>query len=244
MDIPDIPICEDDLWGRFYRDYYEKETPNYYIRRDDGCLDESSIGSYFRTELSELESQSLGHVKGHVLDVGCGVGASILWLQDRGVKVTGVDISPGAVEVARKRGARDARVMSLWDLPRIEERFDTVIFVGNNMGLAGSLEKTGEMLDMLRGVTSDGAVLVGGSTDPTATDDPSNLAYHKWNTERGRYVGQVKIRAEYAGYTEPWFDILLFEPHVLKSLCRDHGWEPREIIDRSGRYFLIADKIR
>ena len=242
MGIPDLPIYDGDLWGRFYLDYYEKGTPSYYLRRDDGSLEELSIADYFRSELTDLESRALEHVKKHVLDVGCGVGAAILPLQERGIRVTGIDISPGAIEIARKRGAEDARVMSLWDLPQVAERFDTVIFVGNNTGLAGTLEKTGEMLDILRGVTNEGAVLIGNSVDPTATDEPSHLAYHKWNAERGRYVGQVTIRTEYEGFTEPWFDILLFEPEVLKSICEDHGWEPRKIIDNAGRYFLIADK--
>ena len=242
MDIPDLPIYDGDLWGRFYLDYFEKGTPSYYLRRDDGCLQEISIADYFRSELNDLESRAMERVRGHVLDVGCGVGAGILWLQRQGIAVTGIDISPGAIEVAGKRGAKDARTMSLWDLANVEERFDTVTFMGNNMAIAGSLERTGEMLDILRGVTNEGAVLIGNSVDPTATDEPSHLAYHKWNAERGRYVGQVTIRTEYAGFTEPWFDIVLFEPEVLKSICKDHGWEPREVIDSGGRYFLIADK--
>ena len=242
MAIPDMPIDENDLWGRFYLDYYEKGTATYLIHRDDGSVDELDAASYFRTEISGPEAEALSNAKGHVLDVGCGVGASILWLQERGVRVTGIDISPGAVEVARKRGAKDARAMSVWDLPQIGEKFDTVIFIGNNMGLAGSLEKTGEMLEMLRGITNDGAVLIGHSLDPTATDDPSHLAYHKRNIAAGRYLGQIRIRGEYDGYAEPWFNIVFFEPDVLKSLCKDHGWEPREIIGRD-RYFLIADKV-
>lgn len=230
MDIPDLPMYDGDLWGRFYLDHFEKGATSYSTRRDDGCLQELRIADYYRTELPEGEVRALQHVKGHVLDVGCGVGASILWLQKQGIRVTGIDISPGAVEVARRRGARDARVMSVWDLPQIEERFDTVIFIGNNTGLVVSLEKTGEMFDMLRDVTNEGAVLVCHSVDPTATDDPSHLEYHKWNKERGRYIGQ-------------WFDIVLFEPDVLKSICREHGWESREVIDSGQRYFLIADKV-
>ena len=241
MEIPDLPIYDGDLWGRFYRDCYEKGEAIYHIRRDDGYLDELNASGYFRTELSELESQALSNAKGHVLDVGCGVGASILWLQKQGIQVTGIDISPGAVEIARERGAKDARVMSLWDLPQIGEKFDTVIFVGNNTGLAGSLEKTGEMLDMLRDITNDDAVLICHSINPTATDNPAHLAYHKWNIERGRYKGQATIRTEYDGYTEPWFGLVLFEPDVFKSLCENHGWHPREMIGDNG-YFLIADK--
>ncbi len=241
MEIPELPI-HDDLWGKFYRDHYENDATTYYIRRDDGFLDKCGIGGYFRT-LRGREAEALEDAKGHVLDVGCEVGAGILWLQEKGLRVIGVDLSPGAVGIARKRGAQDARAMSLWDVPQMKERFDTVILMGNNTGLAGSLEKTGEMLEMLRGITNDGAVLIGDTINPVETSDPGNLAYHKWNTERGRYIGQVSIRTEYGGFTEPWFDIVLFEPDVLKKLCQAHGWKPRETITQGPGYFLIADKV-
>ena len=40
---------------------------------------------------------------GPVLDVGCGAGSSALWLSRRGFRVTGIDLAPVAVEVARRR---------------------------------------------------------------------------------------------------------------------------------------------
>jgi len=46
---------------------------------------------------------------GRALDVGCGTGASSVWLAEQGFEVTGVDAAPLAVERAKER-AREAGV--------------------------------------------------------------------------------------------------------------------------------------
>jgi hypothetical protein len=60
----------------------------------------------------------------------------LLYLQERGLEVTGIDHSPLTVEVARERGAADVRLMSLAELDFPQSSFDTALFFGNNLGLA------------------------------------------------------------------------------------------------------------
>jgi len=48
----------------------------------------------------------IGDLRGtHILDVGCGIGDLYLWLCKQGISVsyTGIDITPGMIEVARER---------------------------------------------------------------------------------------------------------------------------------------------
>ncbi|MCK4414566.1 MAG: class I SAM-dependent methyltransferase [Candidatus Eisenbacteria sp.] len=45
----------------------------------------------------------MSRVRGRILDVGCGAGRSMLYLQQKGRAVTGIDISPLAIEVCRRR---------------------------------------------------------------------------------------------------------------------------------------------
>jgi len=85
-----------DLWGEACLDYWRTGGGDYDIRRDDGYVDTDALRTYFRKELNEGELKALAHVRGRVLDVGCGPGQHLLWLQERGFQVTGIDISPGA----------------------------------------------------------------------------------------------------------------------------------------------------
>ncbi|WP_394616611.1 class I SAM-dependent methyltransferase [Lentzea sp. JNUCC 0626] len=48
--------------------------------------------------------EAAGRFRGRVLDAGCGTGDNALFLAAQGYQVTGVDIAPTAVEIARGRG--------------------------------------------------------------------------------------------------------------------------------------------
>ncbi|MDX8047903.1 class I SAM-dependent methyltransferase [Lentzea sp. BCCO 10_0798] len=48
--------------------------------------------------------EAAGRFRGHVLDAGCGTGDNALFLASQGHQVTGVDIAPTAIEIARSRG--------------------------------------------------------------------------------------------------------------------------------------------
>jgi SAM-dependent methyltransferase len=62
-----------------------------------------------------------------VLDVGCGVGAFLRLVADRGARAFGIDASPALAEVARERvpGA-ELRVGDMEALPSDDDTFDLV----------------------------------------------------------------------------------------------------------------------
>lgn len=68
----------------------------------------------------------------HVLDAGCGVGGTSLWLAQRGVSVTGINISKRQLEIARRR-TRDLDVELLerdfTDTKLPDASFDAIIFL-------------------------------------------------------------------------------------------------------------------
>lgn len=45
------------------------------------------------------------HIRGRVLDIGCGTGDLALWLAEQGCTVTGVDFLPKPLEMARRKAA-------------------------------------------------------------------------------------------------------------------------------------------
>jgi SAM-dependent methyltransferase len=92
-----------------------------------------------------------------VLDVGCGAGRVALHFQERGHEVVGIDLSPLAVEVSRRRGVRDARELPVTRVGRALGLFDTFIMFGNNFGLMGSRRRTPWLLRRFRSIANEGA---------------------------------------------------------------------------------------
>jgi 2-polyprenyl-3-methyl-5-hydroxy-6-metoxy-1,4-benzoquinol methylase len=72
-------------------------------------IDPLALQRYSRPALrrrfnKEYRFKTLGSVKGKtLLDVGCGDGQNSVLLARMGARVTGIDVSPGAIEVARRR---------------------------------------------------------------------------------------------------------------------------------------------
>lgn len=69
----------------------------------------------------------------HVLDLGCGIGGASRFLAERGCRVTGVDLTPEFIEVAREltrrcglAGRIEFRVANALDLPFPDASFDHV----------------------------------------------------------------------------------------------------------------------
>lgn len=90
--------------------------------------------------------QAVRYAKGRVLDIGCGAGRHALYLQAKGLNVLGIDTSPLAVAVCRRRGLKDVRLMSVDQVSPALGTFGTVLMLGNNFGLFANPEKARRLL--------------------------------------------------------------------------------------------------
>lgn len=95
-----------------------------------------------------------------LLDVGCGTGAHALGLVDQGFEVTGLDIEPAFVEIARSK-CPDARFvtgdMRHFDL---ESEFDAVVCLFSAIGYALTLEGLADTLRAIADHLAPGGVVV------------------------------------------------------------------------------------
>ena len=112
-------------------------------------------------------------VGGRVLDVGCGAGRHLLYLQRRRHDVLGIDVSPGALEVCRRRGASSVELLSVTQIGARLGAFDTVLMLCGNFGLFGTERRARRLLRRLVDMTTPQARLVVNTSDPTRTTNPS-----------------------------------------------------------------------
>jgi SAM-dependent methyltransferase len=221
-----------DAFGQMLLDGADTEI----IERDDGFLDTAKF-LYFApvTQWPAVERRALRWVRGRVLDAGLGAGRVALELQRRGRSVVGIDISPGAAEVARERGVRDVRLLAFEEVDDSIGQFDTIVMLGNNFGLFGSPSKARRLLRRLRPLADR---IVAASIDPHATEDPAHLAYQERNRRRGRMAGQLRLRVRYRDLIGPWFDYLLVSPDEMASILEGTQWRITRLLQSSTAYYV------
>lgn len=238
-----------DAYGEMLRFQLETGDPvTEIVEREDRFIAPGSTpGLYFLEpkKWPREERNALKRAKGRVLDIGCGAGRHSLYLQDLGLDVTAIDNSPGAIKVCKERGVRQALVRPISEVSRFKDAsFDTIIMMGNNFGLLGSLSKGKKILKEFYRITSPDAVIIAATRDPYKTNRRLHLDYHRFNRSRGRMSGQIRMRIRFAASTGPWFDYLLVSPDEMKMVIDRTGWQIREFVigDESG-YFAIMKKL-
>jgi SAM-dependent methyltransferase len=234
-----------DLFGKVMMDAVKGLPAEHRNERDDGYVDKVSFGHQYVAdyeEWHEAEKLAIDYVRGRVLDIGCGAGRVALYLQEHGLDVVGIDVSPGAVEASKIRGVEQVELMNAETLEFPEDTFDTVILFGNNFGILGQVPKVVAMLRRLHLVTTSDAVILAGSIDPTQTEKPQHLAYHEKNRNEGKPSGLVKLRLNYKEEVSDWWELLLAERSLMSDIADQAGWRVDEFLGPPEYYVGVMRK--
>lgn len=237
-----------DAFGHEVMDHLNGRPSFEIIERDDGTVMPSGGPQmYFAPfRLWDVHARrAIRFVQGRVLDVGSGAGRHALHLQERGHEVVCIDNSPLALEVCRRRGVRETRELSVYQVSRSLGIFDTVIMMGGNLALLADTKRGKRLLERFDRITGPKARIIGETRDPYATDDPTHLAYHRLNARRGRMPGQVRLRVRYREFIGPWFDYMLVSQDELRGLLEGTNWTLSQTIDSdSPAYAAVIEKKR
>jgi SAM-dependent methyltransferase len=248
MSQPAEPLTdEEDAFGRLLLDYLAGRADEPFLERDDGHTGPALPAEWFfaeRAQWPEAEQASFGFVRGRVLDIGAGAGRHSLEAQEQGLNVVAIDVSPGAVEVCRRRGVSDARLLPLAAVGEGLGVFDTVLMMCGNFGLVGSAEKAAAILRRLHAITTPNGRIVLDSVDPYVDNDSTDIAYQARNQARGRMPGQVTIRIRYGNRVTPWFDLLNVSAAELECLIIGTDWRLARVIEGAPPdYYALLEKV-
>ena len=199
-----------------------------------------AVAEFFTTPDEWLwwEREVLADVAGPVLDLGCGAGRHSLHLQSRGLAVTAVDHSPGAVEVCRSRGVSDVRLADLVDPPD-DKAWGTVLLLCGNLGLAGGWDSTRRLLSRLAQICAPDARVVADTVDPTVTDDPDRLADLERRRKLGEPIAVYRLRLRYRDLVTPWWDLLTVPRADMARLVQGTGWSIERHLEDGADHVVV-----
>lgn len=227
-----------DAYGSGFLDFMNGNLEaSFTVHSDTVETDHIPVSYFFRgwDELPEIEKVALNLAKGEVLDVGAGVGTHTMILQERGMNVTAIDTSKGAVEVMKLRGVEQAICQDFYTL--VGQTYDTILLLMNGLGIVGKLDNLDNFLNHLKTVLAPGgSVLV----------DSSDLIY-LYEDEEGSYLidlnagyyGEIEYRIDYKDIKGSPFDWIFVDPHTFEEAAKRAGFT-FEILHEGENFHYLA----
>lgn len=227
-----------DPMGAAIRDYQNKgKASRLRVLSSMFDEDEMPVAHLFRTfnQMPRLEQKALSMAKGRVLDIGAGAGCHALALQERGLEVKAIDISPLSCEVMKERGVKDAECVNLFD-PQLQGKYDTLLLLMNGTGIAGKLNRLPMLLNRLKELLAEGGQIL---------IDSSDLKYIYENEDgsmdidlNAPYYGEVDYQMQYKNVKGEPFDWLYTDPMLLASISKQCGLNCEIVVEGENYDFL------
>lgn len=228
-----------DPMGAAIRDYQNKgKASRLRVLSSMFDEDEMPVAHLFRTfnQMPRLEQKALSMAKGRVLDIGAGAGCHALALQERGLEVKAIDISPLSCEVMSERGVKDVECVNLFN-QQLQGKYDTLLLLMNGTGIAGKLNRLSMLLNRLKELLAEGGQIL---------IDSSDLKYIYENEDgsmdidlNAPYYGEVDYQMQYKNVKGEPFDWLYTDPALLASISKQCGLQC-EIVAEGEHYDYLA----
>lgn len=187
-------------------------------------------------DMPVLEQEALKRCHGEVLDIGCGAGSHSLYLSKKGLSVTSLDASEGAIAVCKERGLPTVVHSEL--LHYNGKRFNTILLLMNGIGIVGTLKNLDSYLTHLKGLLKpNGQILF----------DSSDILYMYEEEEDGgflvptlnEYYGEVSFVLRYKDLTSDPFPWLYVDYNTISRAAQFHGFQC-ELVRKGSHYDYLA----
>lgn len=228
-----------DLFGKALLDYQnDNYTEDLITSTNISDEDELPLPYLFRDfkEMPKLEQKALQLSKGRILDVGCGSGSHSLYLQKKGFDVKAIDVSKGAIEVAKKRGVLNTEQIDILDET---ESFNTIILLMNGTGIFQELSQVAKYLKHLKSLLKpNGQILIDSSDIKYMYEDEDGGL---WVDTNSNYYGELDYYLSYKNEDEEPMKWLYLDFDNLKFACESVGLSCEKMMD--GEHFDYLAKL-
>lgn len=214
-----LPLPADLLYGRLLATAAREAldgtpAPPARLRLADGTLERLPLDRWLGP-VDAADAQVLELAEPPVIDLGCGPGRHAAALRAAGMGALGVDLSPVAISIARRRGA-EVMLGDLFTGVPHAGRWRTALLLDGNVGIGGApdalLRRTRELL------SPGGSALV-------ELDAPGAPTY------------RTRVRIEAPGVVSDWFAWARVGVDGIDALARAAGFSAGEAFGAGGRWF-------
>ena len=228
-----------DPMGAAIRDYFEKgKAMQLKVTSTLFDDDEMPVPHLFRTlfEMSPIERQALSLARGRVLDVGAGAGCHSIALQQQGLDVTAIDVSPLSVETMRRRGIEKAEVADFFS-SELPDTYDTILLLMNGMGIVGKLQNLPAFFARLDEVLAPGGCVLTDNSDLRYIFEDEDGNFDPADFDM--YYGEVDYQMQYGKIKGDSFDWVYIDPDTLTQEAHKAGYKV-EIVRKGEHYDYLA----
>lgn len=207
--------------------------------------DEMPLSTLFRTldAMPMIERKALTMCEGSTLDVGAASGCHSLVLQERGIDVTAIDISPLSVEAMKERGVRNVYEQDFFSLgsqgvpSSLSKQYNTILMLMNGIGIVGTLERMPYFFKILDDILAPGGQVLCDSSDISYVfEDEEGFIEYPDDTE---YYGELTFQMKYKDITSEPFSWLYIDADTLKTIAEQCGYKADIIAEGEHYDYLV-----
>jgi SAM-dependent methyltransferase len=231
-----------DIFGKAVLDFqngnYTSDITTYSSLEEEDTMPLPYLFRNFK-EMPILEQKALQLCKGKVLDIGCGAGSHSLYLQKKGLIVTALDHSQGAIEVCKKRGITKTMFSDIYDFKN--EKFNTLLLLMNGIGIVGKLENLNMFFTHLKSLLNPkGQILLDSSDIIYMFDEDEDGGY--WIPDNTNYYGEVSFTMMYKEEKSSAFDWLYIDYNTLQRAAIANNFTC-QLIEEGAHFDFLAKLI-
>lgn len=222
-----------DILGQAIYDFHKREKRSkLWIFDEFDQKTEMDTSIYFRKfgQMPKIEQKALELCNGLTLDIGAGAGSHSLYLQEKGIDVTALDISEKCCEVALDRGVKKVFSTDFFDL-NTDEKFDTLLLLMNGIGICEDIFGFPIFLDRAKNLLNPNGQIIFDSSDIAYMFDEDEFPEDK-------YYGEFICAYGYKKQKTDWFSWLYLDFDSMQKIASEKGWKAEKIIEDEHFHYL------